>query len=88
MVADGVAGCGYGSGDGRALADEVANHKEGGVDVVEGEDFEEALGGEVVGAIVEGEGDLGWVGGIDDGFAEDLGAAGEGGVGPCCCCGG
>ena len=58
VVADEVSGGGDGSGDGGTLADEAADHEEGGADVVAGEDFEEALGGEVVGAVVVGEGDL------------------------------
>ncbi len=81
VVADEVAGGGYGSGDGGALADEAADHEEGGADVVLREDFEEALGGEVVGAVVEGEGDLGGVGAGDEDFAEELGLGGEGRVG-------
>ena len=61
VVADEVAGGGDGSGDAGALADEAADHEEGGADFVAGEDFEETLGGDVVWAVVEGEGDLGGV---------------------------
>ena len=82
VVADEVAGGGDGS---RTMwgrwTDEAADDEEGGADVVAGEDFEEALGGDVVGAVVVGEGDFVGVGRGDEGFAEELGLSGEGGVG-------
>ena len=89
MVADDVASGGDGAGDLRTLADVAADHEEGGADLVAGEDFEEAFGGEVVGAVVVGEGDLfGAAGGDEDG-AEDLGLGLEGGIRSCTCgCGG
>ena len=81
MVADEVAGGGDGSGDGWALADEAADHEEGGADVVLGEDFEQALGGDVVGAVVIGEGDLVGIVAGDEDSSEELGLGGEGRVG-------
>ncbi len=44
-----------------ALADVAADEEESGAGVVAGEDVEEALSGDVVGAVVVGEGDLVWV---------------------------
>ena len=87
VVADEVAGGGDGSGDGWALADEAADHEEGGADLMLREDFEEALGGDVVGAVVVGEGDLVGIGAGDEDFSEELGLGGEGRVG-CGRCGG
>jgi len=54
------------------LADEAADHEERGASVVEGEDVEESVGGDVVGAVVIGE--RGFVGVVpgDDGVAEQL----------------
>ncbi len=81
MVADGVAGGGYGAGDGWALADEVSDHEEGGADVVAGEKFEERIGGNVVGAVVVGERYFVGVAAGDDGVAEELRTWAEGRVG-------
>ena len=81
VVADEVAGGGYGAGDLWTLEDVAADHEEGGAGVVAGEDFEEALGGDVIGAVVVGEGDLaGFLRGYED-LAEELRLRGEGGVG-------
>src|ERR1700722_5001545 len=82
MVADEVAGGGDGAGDLGALADVAADEEERRSDLVAGEDFEEALGGDVVGAIVVGEGDLVGVAARDEGGPEELGLWGEGGGGP------
>jgi hypothetical protein len=58
VVADEVSGGCDGAGDGGALLDVAADEEECGAGVVAGENFEEALGGDVVGAVVVGEGDL------------------------------
>jgi hypothetical protein len=63
------------------LAHEAADHEEGGAGVVLGEEVEEGVGGDVVGAVVVGEGCFVGVGAGDDGVAEELGAGAEGGVG-------
>ena len=81
VVADEMSGDGYGAGELGALTDEAADHEEGGAYVVAGKDFEEALGGGGVGAVVVGEGDLLWAGRGDEGGAEELRAGREGGVG-------
>ena len=60
VVADEVSGCGDGAGDLRALTDVAADEEEGGAYVVAGEDFEKALGDDVVGAVIVGEGDFVW----------------------------
>ena len=83
VVADEVAGCGDGSGKVGTLADEATDEEEGGVDLVAGEDFEEAFGGGGVGTVVVGEGDLVGIGARSEDFAEDLGVRPEGGVGGC-----
>jgi hypothetical protein len=90
VVADEVAGGGYGSGDVGTLKDVAADHEEGGAGVVAGEKLEEALGGVVVGAVVVGEGYFVGVGRGYEDLAEELGLSGEGGVdaGPCSGCGG
>ena len=51
------------------------------MDVVPGENVEKALGDDVVGPVVVGEGDFVWVAGGDEDFAEDLGLRGKSGVG-------
>ena len=58
VVADEVSGGGDGADDLGALADEAADEEKAGSDLVAGEDFEEAMGGFVVGAVIVGEGDL------------------------------
>src|SRR5260370_26187219 len=60
VVANEVAGRGDGAYDLRALADVAADEEEGGADVVQGEDVQKALGDDVVGAVVVGEGDFVW----------------------------
>jgi len=88
VVADEMAcGCDSAS-DGGALLDVAADEEEGSSSVAGGENFEEAFGGDVVGAIVVGEGDLVGVAVGDEEFAEELGLGGEGGVGECACGGG
>ncbi len=75
-----------------ALAYEAADHKEGGAGVAFGEEFEERVGGTVVGAVVVGEGYFVGVAAGEDGVAEELrsgteGRVGEGeasGSGDCC----
>ena len=81
VVADEVSGCGDGADDLRALTDVAADEEEGGADVVAGEDVEKALGDDVVGAVVVGEGDFVGIAAGDEDFAEDLGLRGESGVG-------
>jgi len=95
VVADEVSGSVDAANDFGALADEAADHEEGRSGVVAGEEFEERVGGDVVGAVVVGEGYLVGVGASDDRVAEELGAGaesciGEGeargdGYGGCCC---
>lgn len=81
VVADEMASGGDGAGEVGTLADEVPDEEEGGADLMAGEDFEKALGGGGVGAVVIGEGDLvGIRPGYDD-LAEDLGLRPESGVG-------
>ena len=58
VVADEVSGCGDGADDLRALTDVIADEEEGGANVVVGEDVEKALGDDIVGAVVVGEGDF------------------------------
>jgi hypothetical protein len=72
VVADEVAGCGDSADDLRALADVVADEEKSGADVVAGEDFEKALGDDVIGAVVVGEGDLVGVARRYEDFAEEL----------------
>ena len=81
VVADEVSGGGDGADERGALADEAADEEEGGVDLVAGEDFEQPLGGGVVGAVVVGEGDFVGIGACDEHPAEELGLRPEGGVG-------
>src|SRR6266851_7786302 len=85
VIADEVAGGGYLADELGALADEAADEEEGGVDLVAGEDFEEALGGFVVGAVVVGEGDFVGLRRGDESGAEELGLRVEGGVGQGAC---
>ena len=63
------------------LTDVAADEEEGGADVVAGEDFEKALGDDVVGAVVVGECDFVGVAAGDKDVAEELGLRGESGVG-------
>lgn len=91
VVADEMTGGCDGASDLWALTDVVADEEECGAGVVLGEYVEEAFGGEVVGAVVVGEGDLVWVRSGDEELAEELGLRGERGVGDgagCCGCGG
>jgi len=81
VVADEVAGGVDATDDLGTLADEAADHEEGGAGVVEGEEVEESVGGDVVGAVVVGERGLVGVVAGDDGVAEELRAGAEGCVG-------
>ncbi len=72
VVADEVSGRGDGADDLRALTDVVADEEEGSAVAVAGEEVEKTLGDDVVGAVVEGEGDFVWVARGDEEFAEDL----------------
>ncbi len=81
MVADEVSSGSCGADDLRALADEAADHEERGAGVVAGEDFGQALGGDVVGAVVVGEGDLAGIVAGDDDRAEELRLRSQRGVG-------
>ena len=81
VVADEVSGRGDSADDLRALPDEISDEEEGSADVVVREDFEKALGDDVVRAVVVGESDFVWIAAGDKDFAEDLRLRGEGGVG-------
>ena len=58
VVADEVAGGVDAADDLGTLADEAADHEEGGAGVVLGEEIEECVGGDVVRTVVVGEGDF------------------------------
>ena len=81
VVAEGVAGGGDGAGESGLGADVAADEEEGGADVVAGEEIEEVRGDGGVGAVVEGEGELGGKGWGDEGGAGKLGAGRKGGIG-------
>ena len=81
VVADDVAGGGDSAGEGGGAEDVGADEEEGGLDVVDGEDFQELGGGEGVGSVVKGEGDLRGVGRGDEDGAAELGLGVEHGIG-------
>ena len=72
VVANQVTGGVDGPSDLRPLAHEAANHEERSADVVAREYVEELHGRGIVGTVVVGKGDLGWVVSGDEGAAEEL----------------
>jgi len=81
MIADEMADAGHAAGELDLGLGELADHEKCGVDVVLGEDVEEARRPCRIGAVVEGEGELARAARGDEGAAEDLRGGPVGGVG-------
>ena len=90
VVANEVAGRGHGTSDLWTLADETPDEEEARANLMVGEDVQKPLGGDVVGAIVIGEGDLVGVMAGDENRSEELGLRRKSSVGegPGSCSGG
>ena len=79
VIADGVSGLNDGAGDFWALVDVAADQKKSCVDIVAGEDVEQAKSVWVVGAVVIGEGELArTLGQASEGFSIPLAGWGHG----------
>ena len=55
------------------LANVAADEEEAGANIVAGEDLEKALRDDIVGAVIEGEGDFVWIIAGNEGLAKQLG---------------